>query len=276
MQQVARRFPMTTAVAAWITRDNINTLITGQGYAGEVDLFSLDLDGNDYWIWESVTASSPRVLIMEYNSMFGPDRAVTIPYDPQFDRHALPRCIGARGSTDEANLRKAMPRCCLASRSQRVLSPSRVAPQFLRVMRARVPALEKYDGSMQGKSTFSVHRTLGLVTSMIRLTILRRMPYRRKFVLALSVAVHCAGLSTQPRWQSTPRPLTPRLALPRNVRRPPSGRRATIPTSRHGSRCTPFLLRSGFALRTPLRRSCIHRGTPLRRSGRRKELPTAS
>ena len=44
-------------------------------------------DGNDYWIWEAVTASSPRVLIMEYNSMFGPDRSVTIPYDPQFDRH---------------------------------------------------------------------------------------------------------------------------------------------------------------------------------------------
>jgi hypothetical protein len=33
-----------------------------------------------------VTASSPRVLILEYNSMFGPERSVTIPYDPQFDR----------------------------------------------------------------------------------------------------------------------------------------------------------------------------------------------
>jgi hypothetical protein len=87
MEQVGRRFPMATAVAEWITRENINDLITRHGYAGEVDLFSLDLDGNDYWIWEAVTVSSPRVLIMEYNSMFGPDRAVTIPYDPQFDRH---------------------------------------------------------------------------------------------------------------------------------------------------------------------------------------------
>ena len=87
MQQVGRRFPTTTAVAAWITRDNINELITTHGYAGEVDLFSLDLDGNDYWIWEAVTAASPRVLILEYNSMFGPDRAVTIPYDARFDRH---------------------------------------------------------------------------------------------------------------------------------------------------------------------------------------------
>lgn len=87
MQQVGRRFPMTTAVAAWITRDNINEVISQHGYAGEVDLFSLDLDGNDYWIWEAVTVSSPRVLIMEYNSMYGPVRSVTIPYDAQFDRH---------------------------------------------------------------------------------------------------------------------------------------------------------------------------------------------
>jgi hypothetical protein len=87
MQQVGRRFPMTKAVAAWITKENINELITEHGYAGDIDLFSLDLDGNDYWIWEAVTVSSPRVLIMEYNSMFGPDRAVTIPYDPKFDRH---------------------------------------------------------------------------------------------------------------------------------------------------------------------------------------------
>jgi len=87
MQQVGRRFPMTKAIAAWITRENINELITEHGYAGDIDLFSLDLDGNDYWIWQAVTVSSPRVLIMEYNSMFGPDRAVTIPYDPTFDRH---------------------------------------------------------------------------------------------------------------------------------------------------------------------------------------------
>ena len=87
MVQVARRFPMTTAIAAWVTRENINGLITEHGYAGEIDLFSLDLDGNDYWIWEAVTVSSPRVVILEYNSMFGPDRAVTIPYDPHFDRH---------------------------------------------------------------------------------------------------------------------------------------------------------------------------------------------
>lgn len=86
MVQVGRRFPQVTAVGAWVTRENINELITGHGFGGDVDLFSLDLDGNDYWIWEAMTACTPRVVILEYNSMFGPARAVTVPYDPQFDR----------------------------------------------------------------------------------------------------------------------------------------------------------------------------------------------
>ena len=87
MVQVGRRFPTVKAVAAWVTRENVNDLITRNDCAGEVDLFSLDLDGCDYWIWEAMTVCSPRIVILEYNSMFGPDRAVTIPYDPKFDRH---------------------------------------------------------------------------------------------------------------------------------------------------------------------------------------------
>jgi hypothetical protein len=92
MEQVGRRFPGVTAVNAWVTRDNINSLIASHGLTGEVDLFSLDLDGVDYWIWEAMCACSPRVVVLEYNSMFGPDRAVTVPYDAAFDRsrhHAM-------------------------------------------------------------------------------------------------------------------------------------------------------------------------------------------
>ena len=88
MEQVGRRFPRVTAVSAWVTRDNINELIVENGFGGEVDLFSLDLDGNDYWIWEAMTGCSPRIAILEYNSTFGRDRAVTVPYDPQFHRRA--------------------------------------------------------------------------------------------------------------------------------------------------------------------------------------------
>jgi hypothetical protein len=92
MTQVRRRFPGVTATAAWVTRENINELITDAGLSGEVDFFSLDLDGNDYWVWEAMTACSPRVVVIEYNSAFGGDRAVTIPYDPQFNRRNYRFC----------------------------------------------------------------------------------------------------------------------------------------------------------------------------------------
>lgn len=87
MTQVGRRFPHVKAVAAWITRENVNDLVREAGLDGEVDFLSIDLDGNDYWVWEALSVCSPRVVVVEYNSAFGPDRAVTIPYDPKFDRH---------------------------------------------------------------------------------------------------------------------------------------------------------------------------------------------
>jgi hypothetical protein len=82
----ARQFPRSTAICAWVTPESINTLLEEHGCVGELDLFSLDLDGVDYWVWKAMTACSPRVVVLEYNSMFGPDRAVTIPYDPKFSR----------------------------------------------------------------------------------------------------------------------------------------------------------------------------------------------
>jgi hypothetical protein len=86
MDQVRRRFPRVTAVPAWVTTANINALIADNGFGGEVDLFSLDIDSTDYWIWDAMTACSPRVVILEYNSMFGGERAVTVPNDATFMR----------------------------------------------------------------------------------------------------------------------------------------------------------------------------------------------
>ena len=53
---------------------------------GEIDLLSLDLDGNDYWVWRALDACSPRMVILEFNHWLGAERAVTMPYDPEFTR----------------------------------------------------------------------------------------------------------------------------------------------------------------------------------------------
>ena len=78
-------------VHSWITRDEVDSLITNAGLDGEIGMLSVDIDGNDYWIWEAVSACSPHLVVIEYNSLFGPKRSVTVPYDERFDRHAHPK-----------------------------------------------------------------------------------------------------------------------------------------------------------------------------------------
>jgi hypothetical protein len=74
------------AVEAFVTRDNINALISGQGIGGEIGLLSVDIDGNDYWVWRAIDVVSPAVVVVEYNHRFGRDLSVTIPYDEGFRR----------------------------------------------------------------------------------------------------------------------------------------------------------------------------------------------
>lgn len=74
------------AKAAFVDKDNVNRLISSSGFQGEIGLLHIDLDGNDYWIWDSLTSISPVIAILEYNSVFGIDRSITIPYQKMFHR----------------------------------------------------------------------------------------------------------------------------------------------------------------------------------------------
>jgi hypothetical protein len=75
-----------TAVSAFIDRDNINGLLTEQGFCGPLGILSIDIDGNDYWVWERIDCVSPAIVIAEYNSVFGAEHPVSVPYDPRFVR----------------------------------------------------------------------------------------------------------------------------------------------------------------------------------------------
>jgi hypothetical protein len=83
-------FSPPTLVNAWITAENVNSLIRDAGFAGEIDLLSLDMDGVDYWIWRAIDVIRPRVVVVEYNISLGPELAVTVPYNPDFVWQATP------------------------------------------------------------------------------------------------------------------------------------------------------------------------------------------
>ena len=75
------------AKCSWITRENIDALLRGSGFGEDVGLLSIDIDGNDYWIWEAIQSIRARIVIVEYNSLFGL-RPIAVPYKEDFDRTA--------------------------------------------------------------------------------------------------------------------------------------------------------------------------------------------
>jgi hypothetical protein len=75
-----------TALHSFITKENIDTLITSYTSCRDIGLLSVDIDGNDYWVWEAIVSVSPRIVVCEYNSAFGPSQKVSVPYDSGFVR----------------------------------------------------------------------------------------------------------------------------------------------------------------------------------------------
>jgi hypothetical protein len=69
----------------FITADNILALFEKHGVPDEFDLLSIDIDGNDYWVWQRIgERCRPRVVVLEYNANAGPVDRRTIAYDPEF------------------------------------------------------------------------------------------------------------------------------------------------------------------------------------------------
>ena len=73
------------AVDAFVTKDNINGLLAKSLFDEDVGILSIDIDGNDYFILEAINTVRPRILICEYNAVFGA-RKISVPYEADFFR----------------------------------------------------------------------------------------------------------------------------------------------------------------------------------------------
>jgi hypothetical protein len=74
-----------TALTRFVDAQNVNDVFERAGFTGDIGLLSIDIDGNDYWVWRAIEVVSPRIVVVEFNSTFGAQLAVTIPYAPAFD-----------------------------------------------------------------------------------------------------------------------------------------------------------------------------------------------
>lgn len=67
---------------AFITVENIESLFKELNVPKDFDLLSIDIDGNDYWVWKAIKNYSPRVVVIEYNAMFVPHDELIMKYNP--------------------------------------------------------------------------------------------------------------------------------------------------------------------------------------------------
>ena len=81
----------------FVNKNNVNTLIDKHFHNKSVDIFSLDIDGVDYWILKELPDNLSKIIVAEYNPYFGPDLEVTVPYSDNFNRteyHSSNLCFG--------------------------------------------------------------------------------------------------------------------------------------------------------------------------------------
>jgi hypothetical protein len=77
--------PRVRTVNAAVRADNVERLFGEAGVPEVFDVLSIDIDGNDYWVWQAIGAFSPRIVIAEYNGSFPAERQFVMPRD---DHHA--------------------------------------------------------------------------------------------------------------------------------------------------------------------------------------------
>lgn len=68
----------------FLTKDNVNDELEALQLPKEIGLLSIDIDGNDYWLLDQIQCLNPAIVIVEYNSFFGDEAAITIPYREKF------------------------------------------------------------------------------------------------------------------------------------------------------------------------------------------------
>lgn len=81
----ATRIAPPVTLCARVDAENVDRLLSSHDMTGSVDLLCLDIDGIDYWILKALTTVEPRVLVVEYQDILGPERSWSVPYQPDFD-----------------------------------------------------------------------------------------------------------------------------------------------------------------------------------------------
>ena len=73
--------PRVTTLKSLVTPSNINTLFSNHAVPKDFDVLSIDIDSIDYYVWQALTAFTPKVVIIEYNPSIAPDVEYVVDVD---------------------------------------------------------------------------------------------------------------------------------------------------------------------------------------------------
>lgn len=84
-ERLARRYASSSRVKTcreFVTAENIAEIFSRAGVPREFDVLSIDIDGNDYWVWRALSTYRPRIVVIEYNAEHPPPERWVMKYDP--------------------------------------------------------------------------------------------------------------------------------------------------------------------------------------------------
>ncbi|QRG69341.1 FkbM family methyltransferase [Brevibacillus choshinensis] len=86
-RQLAANYAQATGLSLHherVTRENIAGIFRANHVPAEFDFLAIDIDGNDYWVWQALAEWQPRLVVIEYNASFPPPQKMVVVYDPNF------------------------------------------------------------------------------------------------------------------------------------------------------------------------------------------------
>tara|TARA_A100001011_G_C14280993_1_gene831600 strand:+ start:710 stop:1636 length:927 start_codon:yes stop_codon:yes gene_type:complete len=75
-----------TIIENTVTSENILEILSSNNFDKNLDIFSLDIDGIDYWVMQEIPENISKIVVAEYNAIFGPNLEVSVPNIKNFDR----------------------------------------------------------------------------------------------------------------------------------------------------------------------------------------------
>ena len=69
----------------FINSENINKVLEKYSFEKNIDVFSIDIDGIDFWVLNSLPSKISKIFIIEYNPFFGAEKEISVPNIKNFE-----------------------------------------------------------------------------------------------------------------------------------------------------------------------------------------------